>query len=158
MDEKIAATIRNRARLQAIRYNFREYADDIAQDVVAHYLEGKGKHQTVSQAVIDIIRKRFGDTRCDRKAWKSFNNASPIANIDTFADFRNKQDFDFDRLLSFLKNREQRIIVCLHFIYGVTNRELAYIFGIHESNMNERIGNALDAMRGKIDESKSKSS
>lgn len=54
--------LHRRARASARHYGFSVSQDDIAQEVVCRILEGKGKHQTINQAVIDAIRKDYGRT------------------------------------------------------------------------------------------------
>ena len=60
MTNEKAKELRKRAIASATRYGFAGSAEDIAQEVLCRFVEGRGKHQTVDQAVIDVIRSEHG--------------------------------------------------------------------------------------------------
>lgn len=73
--------LEKRIRFESFKYGLRnEHIDDSTQDVLLRMLQGEHKHSTIGQAVIDHIRREYGDKRIrsydQRKAFLSPNEYS----------------------------------------------------------------------------------
>lgn len=135
MDSDTAAKLRARAKRGAESQGFRDDAEDLAQDTILHYLEGKGQHQKVDHALVDCIRQRFGQEReknYDKKT-RLRNAGSGVSGpeVKGLQVPQHHHDFDLDRLTAKLPER-LRAVVFLHFKWGLTLPEIAEAFGITE--------------------------
>ncbi len=142
MDESDAARFRKRAVFSAARKGFAQHSEDLAHDALLSWLEGHGKHQTVDQAVGDAIRGAFGRPGTPGHELRG-NLEQRAESLDALA-YRAVPSIDRDSLTDFerlIKPLESidRSIVCLRFIWGFNEIEIANLFGITESRVSQRL-------------------
>lgn len=146
MDEATAARLRKRAVLSAARMGFTERSEDLAHDAIVEWLEGRGQHQTVDQAVIDAIRRAFGRPGLPGHELRRNLEQRPKS-MDRLARHTSREVdrdsvHDFDRLIRTLEPI-QRAIVCLRYVWGFQEIEIAQCFGVSESRISQRLQAAL---------------
>lgn len=145
MEEQVAQGIYRKAVNYARRIGFSEHAEDLAQDVLLKYTQGKGQHQTVEFAIIDAIRSRFDDRR--RKSEKPKEQAfisepvSPAHSVE--------EDVGFAYLLDKM-DREDRIMACLKYMFDFTEKEIGLCFGISEGRVCQKLKVAYGKMRKRV--------
>ena len=133
---------KNKAIISARKLGLGEHAEDIAQEVVAKFASGQGRHQTVDQAVIDVARGSFGDSRYDvhqqrRNLTRTYESLDIVANADRYGSTQSHQ-FDYPRIIDKLKSIERAIIV-LRYEWGFKETEIAHCFGVTESRISQRL-------------------
>lgn len=129
---------REKAIYSARKCGFGEHAEDIAREVVAKFTSGKGRHQTVDQAVIDIARRIGGDSRSLGSKQKRNLNLffEPLDGIENslFHGVTQSHQFDYPRIIDRLKSIDRAIVV-LMYEWGFKQREIAYCFGVTEARI-----------------------
>lgn len=150
------------------RYNFSKYSDlrrvavsaqiayrkftgdrseqnqiDIAADVVAYFLSGKGQHQTIDQVVIELLRKRSG-----RKGSNSYERRRRICNAPAIGE----DVFLYDRfsynpelcvqgiteIISETPSKsKERFIAKLYYVWGLRQMEIADLLEVTESRVSQ---------------------
>lgn len=145
-----------RARYAAGKFGFAEHSEDFAQDVLLKFSEGRGRHQTIDQAVIDAIRTRFGRPGLPGHAQRhALESAVPIDFEDGEPTIRaavrgpQGDGIDFERLLRGLDARTREIFE-LRFGEGWTQLEIGQRLGITESRVNQILASELHAMRRRM--------
>lgn len=142
-----ASKFRKRAMISATRYGFSEHADDFAQEVLLHFLEGRGKSQTIDQAVIDCIRGKFG-----RPGTPGFSAKHSLAMAESIETEDGQRDFsdsssqsesrdlerDLERAQQFFKGVDA-VIFRLRFKEEMSQDEIAKRIGVTESRICQRI-------------------
>lgn len=150
MDEASAARFRKRAIFSATRRGFTEQSEDLAHDVILSWLEGGGQHQTIDHAVIDAVRRTHGRSGTPgheqrRNLEQRAERVDALANRPGPAVDRDSCH-DFERLIKPLESID-RAIVCLRFIWGFSEIEIASLFGITESRVCQRLGAVFNRLR-----------
>lgn len=154
IDERTAEKFRKRAEYAATRMGFERDREEISQEVLCRMLEGKHQHSTIDQAVIDVIRKRFGRTGTpgyDKKhaLAKSLQAGDGLENLESTIgnnDGTSLDDrLDIKRAIIEFRGR-QRAIIVLRFIWGMNEIEIADIFGVTES----RVSQWLKGIQGRL--------
>lgn len=153
--------IRRKVRMATRQHGLQHEWEDIAQEVLTRMLEGKHQHATVDQAVIDYIRKIYGDRRCSTfQAKKSLAKAehqeldyfdtisalNPWSKLDALIDFKKCIDLiGFDkkaqRAAIYLKYKEDWNQRELADCFGVTEAAISLYFGIIEKWLRKRLRN-----------------
>lgn len=146
-----------------VRYSLRKFSgndygwEDVSQEVITRRLEGKGKHQTVDQTVIDISRSRVG-----RKGSPGYNERIKIAAAKTLEpkaakkliapadDFRLSDRISVEQMFSCFKGND-RVILILHYKYGYDQVEIAYLYGVTKQYINEKLRLLENRLRRKVD-------
>lgn len=146
MDENTAKRLRKRAVLSAARMGFSQQSEDLAHDAILEWLEGRGQHQTVDQAIIDAVRRTFGRPgfpghELRRNLEQRAKSLDAVARIPSRSINRDSAD-DFERLIKPLSSID-RAIVCLNYVWGFKEIEIAAIFGVTESRVSQRISAAI---------------
>lgn len=146
MNEKTAARLRKRAVLSAARMGFTEQSEDFAHDAILEWLEGGGQHQTVDQAVIDAVRRAYGRPglpghQLRRNLEQRPKRMDALARLPGHSVNRDSVH-DFERLIQPLGSVD-RAIVCLNYVWGFKEIEIAAIFGITESRISQRLSSAV---------------
>jgi DNA-directed RNA polymerase specialized sigma24 family protein len=133
--------IRNKVRIAATKLGFQKEWEDIAQEILTRMLEGKHKHATVDQAVIDYIRKEYGSKR-----YSSFESKNALAkaqhqDTDYFSQIlktnpweKLNAQIDFKaciKLMGFTKKAE-RAAIYLKYKMDWNHVELSDCFGVSE--------------------------
>lgn len=137
--------VRKRAIYSAHKFGFGELAEDIAQEVVLDFLEGRSESSTVDQVAIDVIRRRFGRPGTPNfESRKSLRLAQSIVTEDgeetigacdsELAGMRG----DIERGLRCLSPVE-RLIFELSHIFGMKQKEVADELGVTESRVSQRL-------------------
>lgn len=141
--------IRRKVKMAAREYGLQHEWEDIAQEVLTRMLEGKHQHATIDQAVIDYVRKIYGDRRHGTfQARKSLAKAehqgldyfdtisalNPWSKLDALIDFKKCID-----LIGFDK-KAQRAAIYLKYKEDWNQRELADCFGVTETAMSLYFG------------------
>lgn len=126
-----------RAKIRAKNLGFWEDAEDIAQTVSMRFHEGKiPPGQTLTQAVIDVVRQDMGDSRTN-PARRRIARPIPFSQLkDRFvlaAPVKEISD-EFDYYLS-LVDGVQRAVLCLYYRWGLDQREIADVFGCTETDV-----------------------
>ena len=65
-----------------------------------------------------------------------------MADLETILD-----SIELDRAIGFVSNSSNRAVLILHYKWGMSLREIADIFGVHESRIHQRVHAALDEMK-----------
>jgi|CXWL01.1.fsa_nt_gi DNA-directed RNA polymerase specialized sigma24 family protein len=99
------------------------YRDDAVQEILLRMLEGRHKRATISQAVIDYMRRESG-----RKGSINYNNKKIVEYKDTIALTNNK--LDVDSYISSNFTKEQRISFILYYKWGFTLKEISDVIGV----------------------------
>lgn len=132
-----------RSLTKRISYSCKKYkikndeVDDIVQDILLKFYENKDSKQTIDQAVIDYIRKNYGDSRTEAGRKKQ-NKIELIEN--TFI----KNDCDFNNLILdanfFIKNlsKTDRVIFLLKEVFSFDENEIGYLFDVGASRICQR--------------------
>lgn len=146
MNEKTAARLRKRAVLSAARMGFTEQSEDFAHDAILEWLEGGGQHQTVDQAVIDAVRRAYGRPglpghELRRNLEQRTKSMDALADLPSHSVSRDSVH-DFERLIQPLGSVD-RAIVCLNYVWGFKEIEIAALFGITESRISQRLSQAV---------------
>lgn len=155
LSQEDAARFLKRAKYAATKYGFSEHSDDFAQDVLLKYAEGRGRHQTVDQAVIDAIRERFGRPGLPGYSKRyALATAYPIDEmredaIGTPARGSEGNGIDFDRLVRRLSPRDREVIE-LRFRDGYTELEIGEQLGFSESRASQIIKAILERLRRQL--------
>lgn len=137
LDSRAARKLHKSALISAKKFGFYEARFDIAQEVVSKIAEGKGKHQTVDQAVIDIIRKNYGRPGTPGfKRKHALQNASRHTGKEGSTKLRQEEGNEFHYLLQMLHGIE-RAVICLIFQWGFSVKEVAYVFGFSKSRASQ---------------------
>jgi RNA polymerase sigma factor (sigma-70 family) len=142
IDRQTAEKILRRAKTSARKRGFGEHADDLAQEVLLSFVEGRGRHQTIDQAVIDAIRRTFGDSRSDhhqlRRAcdWKGLTPR--VLEIHGKSESDRGCEIGFERIVSLLGGPD-RAIIKLRYQWGFREREIGDLFGLTESRISQRL-------------------
>jgi RNA polymerase sigma factor (sigma-70 family) len=139
--------LRKRAIISAGKYGFSEHAEDIAQEVLLHFIEGRGQSQTIDQAVVDCIRKRFGRPGHPGATAKyALATAESIETDDGQRDFAapvRESEFtecerDLERAGRLFKGVDAMIFQ-MRFREEMLQDEIAKILGVTESRVCQRI-------------------
>lgn len=146
-----------RAKISAGKYGFTEHAEDIAQDVLLHFSSGKGRHQTIDQAVLDAIRRDFGrpgTPNFDQR--QCFNSPERLDDPDCSITDRHLEiesgelRGDFERLTQGLKGIERACII-LKFKWGFTQKEISDCFGVTESRISQRVARMETSLHSRME-------
>lgn len=150
MDNEKANELRRRAKLSAVRKGFTEDSDDLAQEVLLSFLEGRGQHQTVDYAVIDAIRRDRGDSRNGRFKPRK-RERRPHCELKEHHSIGESHESrgDFERIIGLLKGG-RRAIAVLFFEWELTQKEIGNCFGITESRVSQWILEIESVLRGKL--------
>lgn len=131
-----------RAKRTAEYMGYDSEAQDIAQEVMIKFLV-KGKGQTIDQAIIDVLRRMYGNMRLKSlKAKQRFNNPrdlnllhdelpSKILSEETF-----NSQIDFERILNLFDGKD-RAMLCLKYYWGLTDDEVGHCFGVNGSRVSQ---------------------
>lgn len=138
--------IAKRAKNVAIKRGYPELADDFSQEIVVHYLSGKGRHQTVDQFFIDYLRSRYGDSRNGRNrvgnaAERNYIELDEVRNL---AD--HSGDDKSDRNSAHYFTGKELTLYHLYFEEQMREAHIGALFGVTES----RISQMLNPMKKKI--------
>lgn len=163
-NEKHIEKIKRRIAFSYNKFGGRsEGVEDCAQEVITRMLEGRHKHSTIDQAVIDYLREHCG-YKGFRRRTKGQDN--PIANSYEQGEFDNfiRDDsirdvgdrIDTDRLIGMSRHWE-RCVMTLIFREDYGQVEIGNLFGVSESRVSQwvqRIQGRIST-KIKIEESKS---
>lgn len=132
---------------ERIKYSFKKFtkndqgAEDCAQEILIGYFEGKGKHQTTDQAVIDYLRRTSGRKGLPGYLEKqALNNADSIEsesfrNLEQRSSGLNLEDrLDIGRIIGMSQHWE-RAVMSLYFVEGYGQTEIGNLFGVSESRI-----------------------
>jgi len=120
-----------------------EGSDDCAQEIITRLLEGRHKHATIDQAVIDYLRQHRnlkGFRSRFKKQDYPVTHSYEQGEFDNFigSDFGGDVDsrIDFDRLANRLRGFE-RCVTILHYKDDLSEKEIGYYFGVTESRVSQ---------------------
>jgi DNA-directed RNA polymerase specialized sigma24 family protein len=142
MDEDLARRIYFKARRVACDLGFPRYQEDLAQEAVLIYLETKTRGKLVEFAVIDAIRRIFGDSR---KKFKkpdtlSFDILSPA-----------EQDHAVQPVFSEMPfkglEKKKRAMLLLSAVWGFSNEEIGQLFGYTPITVQHQLSVLKTALR-----------
>jgi DNA-directed RNA polymerase specialized sigma24 family protein len=142
-----AARYIERAKIAARKKGFYEDADDLAQSLILAMLEGRHKHATIDQAIIDVIRAEHGRPSSGSFAAKKAlrQGVKHLSDADNLkfrsVDPRKRMDdgLDYTRMVKALPKREDKIIFILHHKWGFLNAEIGEMFGVTNTRINQRL-------------------
>lgn len=135
MTNDTAQNFHKRALLSATKFGFAQHREDIAQEVLCRFAAGKGRHQTIDQAVIDVIREDFGRTTLPGfQARSALRNASSIVEVSDRPSPLPLPDnrVGFDGFIDLLSGNERTVVV-LTYLWGLNEKEIGYCLGVTES-------------------------
>jgi DNA-directed RNA polymerase specialized sigma24 family protein len=133
-----AKKLRGRAIYSATRKGHAEFAEDIAQSVLLKFCEGRGKHQTVDQAVLDTLRSEYGVARNGSDVRKrNLFRAEPLEAVPRVR-VDSSSGGDFERIIRVLRGTE-RAMVKLIYEWGFKAKEVGDLFGVTESRISQRL-------------------
>lgn len=129
--EKIKAIAIN----ETIKFNKPELADDFVQFSAEALL--RGRKATVGQLFIDFIRQEFGDSRKTKRPERlKFNNSLQWEDwMDQ--EVVDKHDLDFTKMVDKFEGMDRSILI-LHYVWGMTLKEIGYAVGLSESGVSLR--------------------
>jgi len=140
----------------AIRMGFSGDREDISQEVLLRMLEGKNRHSTIDQIVIDALRERAG-----RKGAPSYERRKNLYNshgqepgqLETLIgsyDGTNSDDrIDINRIAGFL-NGDDRAILLLSCQWGMNEIEIGNLFGVSESRISQRLARISERLSARV--------
>lgn len=145
MDPNTARKLYRRAIFSARAYGFGDFATDIAQEVLKKFAAGRGKSQTVDQAVVDVIRSMFGRPKSVNHEVKlALENARELTpalgNQVLRVDPREEIDtrIDFERLSKALRF-DERVILRLWIDWGLNQEEIGEVIGVTHSRISQKL-------------------
>lgn len=148
--------IHKRAISSAFKYGFGEYAEDLAQEVVLDFLEGRSEFGTVDQATIDVIRRNFGrpgtpgfERRQHLTHAHSIFTEDGEETIGTSAPESAGLRGDIERGLGCL-SPDERLIFELSHIFGLLNKEIALELDVSESRISQKLMQIESKLRVKM--------
>ena len=133
-----------RASIAACRLGFANEASDVAQAVVLSFVQNPATKQTVNQAVIDYVRAngervRGGAFRVSLRGCAEFREEIFTKGLDKITQNTREELLDFERYLHLLEG-EERCLIVLSYVWGLSHVEIAYCFGIdNPSTISYRI-------------------
>ena len=134
MDDQTARKLLVRIQGAAKSYGFRDHKEDIAQEVILNMLINPSKRQLINRATIDAIRTLFGrastQVHATRKAIRDATSEIDIA-------APQMSEKDFHRFIKPFTGME-RAILCLKYVWGFLDHEIAYCFGYTEPRINQK--------------------
>jgi hypothetical protein len=157
MNDETARILRKRAVASARGYGFAEFAEDIAQEVLLYFSEGRGERQTIDQAVIDAVRRMFG-----RPGTPGFSRKQSLERAQSIFDEDGKitvaprssgsgdHGLDFERITGLLSG-DDRMMIILSFRYGLINTEIADLFEVTESRISQRLSDIFSKLRQRLE-------
>lgn len=121
------------------RFRISDDASDFAQEYVCGVLEGKHRHQTIDQFVIDVLRKRSG--RKGSSGYDARQNLSNATTLDTYEDSDRRiysDDLDArihrDRNRKFIKSRMFEL-----YTEGFSMKEIGEQYGLSEVRVSQKL-------------------
>lgn len=108
-----------------------ELADDFVQFTLEALL--RGRKATVAQLFIDFVRQEFGDNRAKENREFKFNNS---VEWEEYMDQEvlDQHDLDFTRIVDKFEGTDRSILI-LHYVWGMTLKEIGYAIGVTESRV-----------------------
>lgn len=152
------AAISRRIRIAYLELSHgNHHAEDCVQEILCRMLEGRHRHATIAQAVVDYIRKNAGDSRLEFHVQKSApNRARPteprhLERLMRVDDRRPRFDrLDFEKCAGWITNQVDRACFRLFYQWGLTEMEIGTLFGFSESRAHMRIKKANKAIEERI--------
>jgi DNA-directed RNA polymerase specialized sigma24 family protein len=145
MNSDEADKLHKRALIRAKKLGHGEYAEDLAQDVMAKLLGNGRKGQTIDQAMTDCLRHAYGDKRKKLTGFKKRRAIRLAGSLETEegqTDLRcenltQETLENHERIEKGLKNakRIQRAIFVLQEKWGFTLLEIGYVFGLSQPTL-----------------------
>lgn len=139
MDDLTIKQLRKRLINKAKAMGFLEEAEDLAQQVLTRYADKKSLAQNIHYAFIDVLRRAFGSTRTQiytkKKALRKASSLTTSHVSEQTSEIRQESGNQLHYLITRLKGTE-RAIVCLYYLWGFNEEELAYAFGVTGSQIN----------------------
>lgn len=121
------------------RIGISESPEDLAQEYVCGLLEGKHRHQTVEQFIIDVLRKRSG-----RKGSVGYAKRQALVSTGSINDIQDSiggfsaDDVDArihrDQMREFINNREWNL-----YTEGHSLKEIGEMCGVSESRIHQNL-------------------
>jgi RNA polymerase sigma factor (sigma-70 family) len=158
LDNKTAGRLFKRAKFIAKQKNMGDFSEDLAQDVLKKYLEGKGQKQALDFAIVDSIRDFLGDSRT-----KNFEEKKAINNMTALHDKKGKliydmtseeivgEGADFNKIISFLDNSDRAMVV-LFYEWGLSLEEIGRCFGVSESRISQKLKEVQERLKKRVKE------
>lgn len=115
--------------------------DDIMQDVMLKWQEHRGEvHQTVEQAVIDVLRKTGPVKKSGRKNEDLTHQELREVIPDRALPFAERLivKTEVEKLLRPMHGIDKALLM-LKYFWGFTQREIAQCFGVTEARISQRI-------------------
>lgn len=151
MDDKTAAHLLKRLKASASILGFGSEAEEISQAVLTRMLEGRHKHATCEQAVIDYLRSNYG-----RKGEPSYDLRQAftlkrlsfeeyfIEHPGQFGTESPNRSYAFD-ILGYFRGVERAMFLLNHY-WGFNEVEIGNLFGVSESRVSQR----LQSLQGRL--------
>lgn len=143
--------LRKSALYWAKRLGFSSVKDDIAQEVLMGYLNGKNSKQTVQQAVICAVRRMIADPRA-----LSFIAKRNLAFAVSFClKYGNSETGGMDNgsvlmhAISVLTDTH-RVVVTLLYLWGLNEKEIGFVLGVTESQVSRIKTSAIKMIKQRI--------
>jgi len=123
MDNKEVVRLTKRIHAAARKFKI-FHVDDLTQDLLLRLLEGKAKHQTFDQMVIDFMRREFGQSSKGlRKYYREIKEKDIVIYPDPL------RNYDFKNYLDSLSKRDGELMY-LRYVEGFDFKELAKHFDL----------------------------
>lgn len=168
-NEKDIEGIQERIKFSCRKMGRPDICEEAAQEVYARLLEGKHKHATIDQAVIDYLRTVSGrkgvPSYASRQAFEHSYSYEPRHDANSIVrSFGINMDdrLDVRRLIGMVRHWE-RAIMNLYFVEGYGQAEIGNFFGVSESRVSQwleriqkrisnRVGSEESRLRGQAKE------
>lgn len=133
------------------KYNMGSYFEsgDLLSEWFCMTLEGKAQKQTLEQFFIDLMRKRFGDSRQEYGRIKQKAIFTSRESDETLSSLPHDVNTEALALKQYL-SKEERSIFVLHYEWGFNETEIANIFGVSSSRICQRLQRVQERIRKKI--------
>lgn len=131
---------RRRAVRAAEKFGALDDAEDLAHAALLRWLEGYGKGQTVSQAVIDAYRK---------DAHRGAAKVGSEEYSEAISPSEQTHGLDYERMTGDLDGRD-RAMVKLKYEWGFDGAEIADLFGIDKSRVCQRLKAIEEKVRERL--------
>lgn len=129
--EKIKAIAASETR----KFDKPELTDDFIQFAAEALL--RGRKATVGQLFIDFIRQEYGDSRHQTHWHFKFNNSVELED-GMEGHVVDQHDLDFTRIVDKFEGVDRSILI-LHYVWGMTLKEIGYAVNLSESAVSLRM-------------------
>jgi DNA-directed RNA polymerase specialized sigma24 family protein len=139
LDEDRLLELYERAKYVACKRGHSELADDFAQEAVAGWLSGCGRHQTVEQRFIDYLRSQYGRAGL-RSSRLKFQERRKYVDLDEARNIAaDPGDVGAARQFAYLFAGRQAFLYDAYFVQQLSEKEIGEMLNVSESRVSQML-------------------